>query len=114
MTMLRKIAGVLGGVFAAGLVIAGVETAGHGLATGEAVFALVVAGYGLGALAGTAVCAAVAGRGLSIAVPIVLGGLALINLFAFPHPLWFVPAAAVALVAEWWIGTRIAARIGTG
>jgi hypothetical protein len=114
MMMLRKIAGVVGGVFAAGLVIAGMETAGHSLATGEAVFALVVAGYGLGVLAGTAVCAAVAGRGPSIAVPVLLGGLALINLFAFPHPVWFVPAAAAVLVAGWKIGTRMPTRIEAG
>ncbi|WP_066529635.1 hypothetical protein [Erythrobacter sp. CCH5-A1] len=114
MTMLRKIGGVVGGVLAAGLVIAGVETAGHSMTSGEAVFALAAAGYGLGALAGSAVCAALAGRGLSIAVPVVLGVLALINLFAFPHPLWFVPAAAVMLAAGWWIGTRLAARIGAG
>ncbi|WP_285713738.1 hypothetical protein [Erythrobacter oryzae] len=110
MTMLRKIGGVVGGVLATGLVIAGVETAGHSIASGEAVFALAVAGYGLGALAGSAVCAALAGRSLSIAVPLVLGVLALINLFAFPHPVWFVPAAAIALASGWWLGARLAER----
>lgn len=114
MTMLRKIGGVVGGVLAAGLVIAGVETAGHSMARGEAVFALAVTGYGLGALAGSALCAALAGRSLSIAVPVVLGALAIVNLFAFPHPVWFVPAAAVMLAAGWWIGTHLAARLGAG
>ncbi len=114
MTMLRKIGGVVGGVLAAGLVIAGVETAGHGVARGEAVFALAVAGYGLGALAGSALCTALAGRKLSMAVPIVLGVLALVNLFAFPHPVWFVPAAAAILAAGWWMGTRLSARLGAG
>ena len=43
MTMLRKIAGVLGGVFAAGLVIGGVEASGHSLAAGEAVLSRAMA-----------------------------------------------------------------------
>jgi len=108
MTMLRKIGGVVGGVLAAGLVIAGVETAGHSVASGEAVFALAVAGYGLGALAGSALCTALAGRRLSMAVPIVLGVLALVNLFAFPHPLWFAPVAVLTLALGWAFGTVIA------
>ena len=110
MTVMRKFGGVLAGVLAAGAVIAGVETAGHSLAGGEAVFAFAIAGYGLGALAGAMVCTMIAGRRPSIAVPLVLAVLAILNLFALPHPVWFVPAAAAALAGGWWIGTRLAPR----
>lgn len=110
MTVMRTIGGVLAGVLAAGAVIAVVETAGHSLASGEAVFVLVIAGYGLGALAGAMVCTLIAGRRPSIAVPLVLAVLAMLNLFALPHPVWFVPAAGLALAAGWWTGTRLAQR----
>ena len=110
MTIGRSIFGALSGVFAAGAVIAGVEAAGHGLASGESVFAVAILGYGLGALAGSALAFLIAGRQPSIAVPVLLGILGAINLFAFPHPVWFVPATIVVLAAGWLAGTRLAAR----
>lgn len=111
----RNIAAVLGGIAVAGGVVALVEAAGHALVAPAVAFAVAVGGYGLGALAGTALATAVAGRRVAIAVPVVLALLAAINLFVLPHPAWFVPAAAAALALGWWLGAGLgSARRGRG
>lgn len=107
MGMVRKVAGVAAGVITAGLVIALTEWLGHVLLRGDAVFAAAIAGYALGAAAGTFVAARLAGASVSIAVPLVLAALAAVNLFSFPHPAWFAPAAVTALAIGWYLGGRM-------
>lgn len=110
MTVVRKIIAVVAGAAAASLVIAAVESVAHGSLAGDQLFAAVILGYGLGALVGTLVAAAIAGHRTSSFVPVLLALLALINLFAFPHPLWFMPVAALALFCGWRLGAIIVGR----
>lgn len=109
-SILRVVGGVIAGLVAGSVVIALVETAGHALFTGEALFGAVAVGYGLGALAGTVAATLIAGRRTAMAVPVVLAVLAGVNLFAFPHPAWFAPAALVTLTLGWFVGASLAAR----
>ena len=106
----RRIVAVVGGVVAAGVVVALVEATGHALGSGEVVFAIVVLGYLLGALVGTGIAAMIADRRAAIAVPVLLAALAAANLFAFAHPVWFAPTAAVALVLGWGCGSSLSHR----
>jgi hypothetical protein len=110
MQLIRKISAVAVGVVVAGGVIALTESAAHGRLGGEGPFIGAVIGYGLGAAAGTVVAAKIASAGMARLVPVLLALLALINLFAFPHPIWFVPAAAAALAAGCYIGLWLAGR----
>lgn len=114
MTVGRKIIGVVAGILCAGVVIALVESVGHAIGRGAAVFGFAAGGYGLGAAVGTAVATVIAGARVAVAVPLVLAVLAAINLFAMPHPMWFVPAAVVALAAGWWAGRAIGGQFGAG
>jgi pimeloyl-ACP methyl ester carboxylesterase len=113
MAILRKVLSVGGGVIVAGAVIAGVEALGHAQFEGEGAFGAAVVGYGLGAATGAFTAARIADRLCSIIVTGLLAILATINLFAFPHPLWFAPAAAIALLIGWVVGSR-AADMGRG
>lgn len=106
----RRILAVLAGVISAGVTVALVEGIGHAAVTGEAVFGVAVGGYALGALVGTVVAQIIADRRTAVAVPLALAVLAAVNLFSFPHPLWFIPAAAVSLALGWWIGSSLYAR----
>lgn len=106
----RRVLGILGGVVAASAVIAAVEFAGHAVVGGEKLFGVVVLGYGLGALAGTAAATWISDRAAAAAIPVILGVLAAINLFAFPHPGWFAPTAVVSLALGWSTGSRISPR----
>lgn len=110
MTIGRRVLGILAGVLAAGLVVALAEAVGHAAATEPMVFGVVVIGYGLGSLAGTVTTVAIADRRTAIAVPLILAVLAAINLFSFPHPLWFAPVAAAALALGWWVGAHLVLR----
>ena len=103
----RQVLGACGGVIVASLVVALVEAVGHAAVAGQVVFGVAVIGYALGALAGTVLAQAIADRRTAVAVPLVLAILAVINLFSFPHPLWFAPAAAAALALGWWIGCYV-------
>lgn len=117
MTILRKSLAVVGGVFAAGAVIGVSETMSHSMFKGGAMFAAVVAGYGLGGLVGTAVVTYFADRRTALAIPVILFLLALANSFGFPHPLWFMPAVPFALMLGWYTGSRLEPRAdaaGTG
>lgn len=109
MTVFRKILSVAAGALAAGLVIAGVEAAGHALARGEAVFAIAMVGYGLGAGTGSLIAALMADRTCAAIVTGILAVLATINVFAFPHPLWFAPTAIIVLLLGWALGSTAAA-----
>lgn len=108
MAIFRKVLSVGAGALAAGLVIAGVEAAGHSLAQDEAVFAIAMVGYGLGAGTGSFIAALVADRTCAAIVTGILAVLATINLFAFPHPLWFAPTAVIVLLLGWAVGSTAA------
>lgn len=107
MKILSKVLSVGAGVVAAGLVIASVEAVGHALFQGDAAFALALVGYGFGSATGAFVAARLADRICSAAVTGLLAVLAAINLFAFPHPLWFAPTAIVVLLFGWAVGSRV-------
>lgn len=109
MAILRKVLSVGAGVIAAGLVIAGVEAVGHGRFEGAGAFGTAIVGYGLGAATGAFIARRLADHLSSALVTGLLAVLATINLFAFPHPLWFAPTAAVALLLGWAVGSRVAA-----
>lgn len=96
---------------AAVLVVLVVESAGHAALEGDGVFGAAILGYGVAALIGTVIAAKVADSRTAAAVPLILAGLAIINLFTFPHPPWFFPAAAVALALGWWSGATAARRL---
>ncbi len=102
----RDMVAALSGLVAAAVCIAIVEMAGHKALAGEAAFAVPVVGYALGA----GVAAFIAGRfaphpvRVAIGVTMVLAALATYNFFAMPHPLWFAPAAALALATGCAIG----------
>ena len=109
--MLRNIAGVLAGCLCAAVVIAIIEMIAHANLSDDALFAAVALGYGIGAMAGASTAIRIAGtRWPGAAVAILLAVLATINLFALEHPGWFMPVAAVILLAGWWLGGRLAYR----
>lgn len=110
MTILKRTLAILAGVAAAGLCIAGVEALAHARLQGQGVFAAAVAGYGLGALVGSALAARIGDRLCSGIVTLVLAALALVNLLAFPHPLWFAPVAVLILALGWAVGAAIGRR----
>lgn len=108
---IKSCGAILGGIVAAGAVIAVVEWAGHQMAdqNASAPFAAALAGYGVGGLAG-----AVLARHLAPARAVagwsvigVLSLLAAINLFAFPHPDWFAPLAITILGLAGWTAAQI-------
>ncbi len=113
MAIVRNVAAVLGGVIAAGVVIALVETVGHSVLEGGSVIGAAAVGYGLGALVGTVVATMIAGRQAAVAVPFILAVLAAFNFVSFPHPRWFAPAAVAALALGWWIGSVSGSRKST-
>lgn len=106
----RTIMAILGGVIVAGVAIALVEAVGHATLEGEPVFVAAAIGYGLGALVGTVAATLIADRRTAIAVPMILAGLAAFNLFSFPHPWWFAPAALATLALGWLIGSSSGSR----
>jgi hypothetical protein len=113
MSKIRFAIAVLGGIVAAGAAIAVVEAVGHARLSGAPLFALVAAGYGLGAAVGTGVARwLTAGPAAGIVVTLALAALAVINLFQIAHPFWFLPLAAATLFAGWWTGDRMGRRTG--
>ena len=104
----RAIGATVAGVVVAGVTIAVVEAVGHAGGGGNVAFGAAVVGYGLGSLTGSFAVARIADRRTSVALPVILAGLAAVNLAAFPHPGWFVPAALVALGAGWFVGSGVA------
>jgi hypothetical protein len=113
MSWIRKALAVLAGVVASGCLIALAEMLAHGRTSGDGPFIGAVIGYALGAIVGTGVASMIASGPVARLVPLLLGVLALINVLSFPHPMWFIPASAFALIAGWVLGGRIAA-IGKG
>ena len=108
MTILKRTFAILAGVAAAGVCVAAVEAMGHATLQGQGVFAAAVAGYGLAALIGSAAAVRIGDRVCAGIVTLVLAMLAVVNLFAFPHPLWFAPVAVLTLALGWAFGTVIA------
>lgn len=108
MGIMRQVIGGVTGVLAAGATIALVEAVGHGAGPGVNIFGAAILGYGLGCAIGSLAATLIAGRGLSLVVPAVLAVLAVINLFAFPHPWWFPLAAVGAFAAGWLAGSGLA------
>lgn len=108
---LRMLVGVVVGVFAGGLCIAAAEAIAHQVLRGQAVFAAAAAALFLAAAVGGAV-AAWLGRSAASGwlVAAALGTLALVNIFSFPHPVWYAPAAGVALFAGAWLATQLVSR----
>lgn len=109
---MRRILAVLAGVLAAGGVIALIEMLVHQQLTGDGRFLGAVIGYGAGALVGTVIAGVIASASVARLIPVMLAGLALINLLSFPHPLWFVPAAAASLLAGWFAGAWLGRLTG--
>lgn len=114
---MRSALGLLAGIVVAGLVVAVIEAAGHALLTGDAVFGTVLLAYALGAAAGSSVAFVVIRRKrawVPAAICLLLAALALQNVTAFPHPVWFAPAAAAAIVlggwATWWRPSAVTGR----
>lgn len=107
----RMLGAGVAGLIAASLCIAGVEAIAHRAGSGELLFAAAAAGLGVGAAIGGALAVRIGGRPvLAWIIALLLALLALINVYAFPHPVWFVPAAAAALALGAWIATRAAPR----
>ena len=113
MSWMRKGLAVVAGGVTAGCVIALTEMLAHGRTADDGPFIGAIVGYALGAMVGTAVASAIASGPVARLVPALLGVLALINVLSFPHPIWFIPAAAAALIVGWLVGGRLAA-IGKG
>jgi general stress protein CsbA len=81
---------------------------GHQVAAGDAKFAVAAIGLGLaGGLGGLLALFIGRAKWLAWAVAAVLLALSLVNVVSFPHPIWFVPVAAISLV----IGALAANRI---
>ena len=109
--IVRNILAVLAAVFAAGAVIAIVEMAGHsalGADTGSLLFAVVVVGYGLGAIVASGVASRISPMSWpAILACSLLAALAVSNLFLVSHPAWFVPAAGIVMLGGFFAGRRL-------
>ncbi|MFC4761797.1 hypothetical protein [Dyella koreensis] len=102
---LRTALAVLAGLVVAHGVVFGIEFIGHAVLSGAYLFVAPVVAYLLAAFLGVWVAIRLDRHhalGVALAIVVVLLALALANLAAFPHPMWFSPAAAVALAAGGW------------
>lgn len=110
MKPLRPILIAVAAIASAAAVIAATEAVAHALLAGPGRFAAAALGYALGALAGVALASAFGARRIAAGLPVLLGVLAAVNLFSFPHPWWFAPLAIGALALGWaagcWLGAR--------
>lgn len=110
-TAIKTFGSILCGVVVAGALIATVEWFGHQMAGRSAAmpFIAAIAGYGVGGFAGALLArhlgpkSAVSGWSVIGA----LGALATINLFAFPHPVWFAPLATAILGLSGWTAAKV-------
>lgn len=106
MSWVHNASGVLAGIVGAGAVIFVTESIGHSLGRGDDIFFFAIAGYFLGAAAGTAIARRLAAPRCVWLVPVLLAALATMNLFSLAHPPWFAPAGALVLVLGWFVGSR--------
>jgi Kef-type K+ transport system membrane component KefB len=85
-----------------------VEAIGHALLTGDAVFMAAIGALALGAFLGGWIASWIAGNRLfAWGVAAILMLLSIVNIASFPHPLWFAPAAAAAIVLGAWLAGRL-------
>ncbi len=106
----RQVAGVVAGIILCMVIIMAVEMAGHALFRGEAVFAGPVVAYLIAATVGGFTAIKVAGVRrwwLPGIIVTVLAAGTIMNLTMIEHPVWFVPAAAMALIAGYAIAWRL-------
>ena len=109
--VVRKGLGLLAGVIAASLCVAGVETAGHAILSGDGAFGAAIFALGVGAVVGGVVASRLGqSAALAWAVGALLAMLSLVNVLSFPHPVWFVPAAGLALFLATMLAARLAPR----
>ena len=107
----RNIVALLAGLLGSGVCVAALEAMGHRAVSGRGVFVVAVIGLAVGAIVGGALSVRISGlAAFAWIVAAMLGALALVNVLSFPHPIWFVPAAAAALAAGAWLAVRMAAR----
>ncbi|MBP7336096.1 hypothetical protein [Niveispirillum sp.] len=110
--IVKQVAGVLAGIILCILIIMAVEMLGHMLLTGEAVFMAPILAYLLAATVGGIAAMKVAGLRRWWLPGIIAAFLAfgiVMNLGAMAHPLWFAPAAALALIAGFYASWRLSA-----
>ncbi len=107
----RNALALLAGLVGSGLCTAALEAVGHQAFTGEAVFVVAVVGLAIGAIVGGGLSVRISGLAIfGWIIAGLLAALSLVNVFSFPHPFWFVPAAAVALLVGGWVSSRMALR----
>lgn len=107
----RNALAIVAGILAGGVCVMLVEMIAHSVVTGEALFAAAIVALFVGVLGGGALAVRIASRALfGCIVAAALGLLSLINVLAFAHPAWFVPAAAVTLAIGGWLTTRTLPR----
>ncbi|MBJ7414054.1 MAG: hypothetical protein JHC88_01070 [Niveispirillum sp.] len=106
----RQVAGIVAGIILCMVIIMAVEKAGHALFSGEALFAAPVVAYLVAVTVGSITAIKVAGvrrwwlPGILVAV---LAAGTIMNLTMIEHPVWFAPAAAIALIASYAIAWRL-------
>ncbi len=95
---IRPLLGGTAGVFAGGASLGVVEMIGHGVSEGQTLFAFAAGGLGIAGLVGGSLAAWI-GRNSHLVwvIAVLLGALSLVNVFSFPHPVWFVPVAFLLL-----------------
>ena len=112
-SMMRKVAAVVAGVVLSGIVTGVAESAAHAAPKGDALFAMVGAAQGLAAVVGAGIAAKLGGSGmLGWVVAALLLVLSLVNVFSFPHPMWFVPLVSLSLGGGAKLGIVLATRGG--
>lgn len=110
--IIRQVAGVLVGIILCILIIMAVEMLGHALLTGQAAFMAPILAYLLAATVGGVAAIKVAGVRRWWLPGIIAAFLAfgtVMNMAAMDHPVWFAPAAALALAAGFYGGWRLTA-----
>lgn len=99
MKLLRTTMAFVGGLLAAGAVVAVWEAVAHAALAGPGRFAAIALGYGAASVVGSATGVRLGGKWTGTAVVLALAALAVINLLAFPHPSWFAVLATAAMAA---------------
>ncbi|MBB3032925.1 hypothetical protein [Alteriqipengyuania lutimaris] len=107
MIWVKLIGGAVLGVFGSGLAIMLLEKTVHSRLEGTTMFVAVVVIYAVAAVLGAVLSGWIGGTWAAVAVGVLLAALAAMNTFAMPHPIWFIPASALAIAAGCWIGLRL-------
>ena len=95
---LKNILAGLVGIFTGGLCLALIDAMAHQFVSGEAKFVIAAMALSVAAFAGGAIAIFISRKAyLAWVVAGVLLALSLINVFSFPHPVWFVPLAIASL-----------------